>query len=333
MSVLTERLNELDMDGRAHLAMAWLHAGRRDQALVAIPNDTIDLGAHSSYTGRFTSPVAQRARLLSALVDLDPQHEWIPQLVNSLHAARSNGVWLSTLDNALALEALAARKQSSDSTSYKGKVQIGSLSVDLKPGETKHVTLSNVDDSAELIAHGTGELFAAIETTGLSENLPEDKDRQIQVRRRWLTRDGHTINPQHIAVGDLILVEIELKSLGRISIASVAVVDALPGGMEVENPRLSTSDQSASTADADHVQFLDDRIVVFGTATPRGQTFRYALRAVTDGNFTLPPIQASCMYNESISSTHGANRVRVRASGRVEPERLAEQPDATGATK
>ena len=333
MSVLTERLNELDMDGRAHLAMAWLHAGRRDQALAAIPNDTIDLGAHSSYAGRFTSPVVQRARLLSALVELNPQHEWIPQLVNSLHAARYNGVWLSTLDNALALEALAARKQSSDSTSYKGKVQVGSQSVDLKPGETKHVTLSNVDDAAELIAHGTGELFAAIEATGLSKNLPEDKDRQIQVRRRWLTRDGHTINPQHIAVGDLILVEVELKSLGRTSIASVAVVDALPGGMEVENPRLSTSDQSASTADADHVQFLDDRIVVFGTATPRGQTFRYALRAVTDGNFTLPPIQASCMYNESISSTHGANRVRVRASGRVEPERLAEQPDATGATK
>ena len=103
--------------------------------------------------------------------------------------------------------------------------------------------------------------------------------------------------------------------------------------MEVENPRLSTSDQSASTGDADHVQFLDDRIIVVGTATPHGQKFRYALRAVTDGDFTLPPIQASCMYNESISSTHGANRVRVRASGRIEPERLAEQPDATGATK
>ena len=333
MSVLTERLNELDMDGRAHLAMAWLHAGRRDQARAAIPNDTIDLGEHSSYQGRFTSPVAQRARLLSTLVELDPQHEWIPQLVNNLHAARSNGVWLSTLDNALALEALAARKQSSDSTSFEGKVQVGNQSLDLKPGETKHVTLSNIDDSPELIAHGTGELFAAIETTGLSKILPEDKDRQIQVRRRWSTRDGHTIDPQHIAVGDLILVEVELKSLGRTSIASVAVVDALPGGMEVENPRLSTSDQSASTADADHVQFLDDRIVVFGTATPHGQKFRYALRAVTDGDFTLPPIQASCMYNESISSTHGANRVRVRASGRIEPERLAEQPDAIGATK
>jgi uncharacterized protein YfaS (alpha-2-macroglobulin family) len=334
MSVLTERLNELDMDGRAHLAMAWLHAGRRDQALAAISKDTIDLGEHSSYAGRFTSPVAQQARLLSALVELDPQHEWIPQLVNSLHAVRSNGVWLSTLDNALALEALSARKHfAADSTSFEGQVHVGGQSVDLKPGETKHVTLSNVDDSAELIAHGSGELFAAIETTGLSKTPPEDKDRQIQVRRRWLKRDGHTIDPQRIAVGELILVEVELKSLGRASIASVAVVDALPGGMEVENPRLSTSDQSASTADADHVQFLDDRIIVFGTATPRGQKFRYALRAVTDGDFALPPIQASCMYNESISSTHGANRVRVRASGRIEPERLAEQPDATGVTK
>jgi uncharacterized protein YfaS (alpha-2-macroglobulin family) len=150
------------------------------------------------------------------------------------------------------------------------------------------------------------------------------------VRRRWLTRDGRPVDPQRIAVGDLILVEVELKSLGRASIASVAVVDALAAGMEVENPRLSTSDQSASGADADHVQFLDDRVVVFGTATSRGRKFRYALRAITDGDFTLPPIQASCMYNESISSIHGVGRIRVRATGREEPERLAVQPDATG---
>jgi uncharacterized protein YfaS (alpha-2-macroglobulin family) len=331
MSVLTERIDELDMDGRAHLALAWLHAGRRDRALAALPENTIDLGEHSSYAGRFTSPVAQRARLLSALVQLDPQHKWIPQLANNLHAARTNGVWLSTLDNALALEALAARKRSSaDAVSFAGTIEIGDLSVELKPGETKHVTVSKFKTAPTLIAHGTGELFASIETTGLAKTLPEDNDRQIKVRRRWLTRDGRPVDPQRIAVGDLILVEVELKSLGRASIASVAVVDALAAGMEVENPRLSTSDQSASGADADHVQFLDDRVVVFGTATSRGRKFRYALRAITDGDFTLPPIQASCMYNESISSIHGVGRIRVRATGREEPERLAVQPDATG---
>ncbi len=334
MSVLTERIDELDMDGRAHLALAWLHAGRRDRALAALPENTIDLGEHSSYAGRFTSPVAQRARLLSALVQLDPQHKWIPQLANSLHAARTNGVWLSTLDNALALEALAARKQSSaDAVSFAGAIEIGDLSVELKPGETKHVTVSEFESALTLIAHGSGELFASIETTGLSKTLPDDSDRQIKVRRRWLTREGRPLDPQRIAVGDLILVEVELKSLGRASIASVAIVDALPAGMEVENPRLSTSDQSASGADADHVQFLDDRVVVFGTATSRGQKFRYALRAITDGDFTLPPIQASCMYNESISSIHGAGRIRVRATGREEPERLAVQPNATGVAR
>jgi uncharacterized protein YfaS (alpha-2-macroglobulin family) len=331
MSVLTERIDELDMDGRAHLALAWLHAGRRDQALAALPENTINLGEHSSYQGRFTSPVAQRARLLSALVQLDPQHQWIPQLANSLHAARTNGVWLSTLDNALALEALAARKQSSaDTVSFAGTIEIGDVSLELKPGETKHVTVSTFETAPTLIARGAGELFASIETTGLAKTLPQDDDRQIRVRRRWLTRDGHPVDPQRIAVGDLVLVEVELKSVGRRSIASVAVVDALPAGMEIENPRLSTSDQSASGAEADHVQFLDDRVVVFGKATPRGQTFRYALRAITDGDFTLPPIQASCMYNESISSIHGAGQIRVRAPGREEPERLAVQPDATG---
>ena len=92
-------------------------------------------------------------------------------------------------------------------------------------------------------------------------------------------------------------------------------MDSLPGGLEIENPRLRTSDQTLESAPADHVQFLNDRVVLFATARPGETVFRYALRAVAAGSFAAPPIQASCMYNESIRSIHGTGqRVRITAA-------------------
>ena len=155
-----------------------------------------------------------------------------------------------------------------------------------------------------------------METTGLSESPPVGMDRRLRVRRRWLDRHGNEIDPSTIRVGDLIQVEVKLSSIGRSTIENVAIVDALPGGLEVENPRLKTSAAGAQSSPADRVQFLDDRVLIFATATPTVSTFRYALRAVTKGEFARPAIQASCMYDETLASIHGAGRIAINSTAK-----------------
>ena len=101
---------------------------------------------------------------------------------------------------------------------------------------------------------------------------------------------------------------------GSGSVDNVAIVDALPGGMEVENPRLATSAQSEKGKEEDEpdrVEFRDDRIVLFASATREKSTFRYALRAMAAGSFELPPIQASCMYDAGFASVHAGGRVEI----------------------
>jgi uncharacterized protein YfaS (alpha-2-macroglobulin family) len=106
---------------------------------------------------------------------------------------------------------------------------------------------------------------------------------------------------------------------GYEQIPNVAIVDALPAGFEVENPHLSTSVKTEPVAGAEHhesiaehLEFLDDRVVLFTKSQQYQQTFHYSIRAITTGRFVAPPIQASCMYDEGISSIHGGGIVEVK---------------------
>lgn len=54
-------------------------------------------------------------------------------------------------------------------------------------------------------------------------------------------------------------------------------------------------------------------MVAFVDLYPVGNpcVFRYAARAVTRGEFVLPPVQASCMYDPSVLARSGSWQVRV----------------------
>ena len=327
MSRLTERIADLDMGGRSSLALAWFAAGRKDRALDALPEDTIDLPTSSSYAGRFTSDTAQRAQLASALQKIDASHEWLPRLITKIKQAKGNGVWLSTLENALVIETLAADRLHNKTQSFKGQVTIGTEKFALKPGLSKEFDLSSRTGNIPIKTTGAGVTSLLLTTTSMSDEPVEDLDRLIRIRRHWLDRNGTRIDRETIRVGDLVVVEVSLEAIGRKSIENVAIVDALPAGFEVENPRLRTSDQSTNSRTASHTEFLDDRVVLFADARPKKRTFRYAIRAVTQGNFSVPPIQATCMYNESIESVYGAGRIQVRAvANTATPLPLATDP-------
>ena len=142
-------------------------------------------------------------------------------------------------------------------------------------------------------------------------------DHGIQVRRRWFDRDGAEIDPdwcvsKRLQVGDLVRVEVSLRRLVEGGdIANIALVDALPACMEVENPRLSGSAVSRGVR-ADRVEFLDDRVVLFASARRRATTFSYSLRVSSAGSFAWPPMQASSMYDGSIASLQKGPQDRLQ---------------------
>jgi alpha-2-macroglobulin len=334
MSRLTERIADLDMGGRASLALAWFAAGRKDRALDALPEDTIDLPTQASYASRFTSETAQRAQLARALQRISPEHAWLPQLIGQIKKAKENGVWLSTLENALVIEVLTANHALGKSKPFTGQLTVGTEVFDFKPGSTKKLDISDRQGNIGIKTAGEGTVSLLFKTTSLSDTPAEDHDRLIKVRRRWLDRKGKSINRESIRVGDLVVVEVTLEAIGRKPIESIAIVDPLPTGFEVENPRLQTSDQSNATNVSSHTEFLDDRVILFTEAPASPRTYQYSIRAVTAGDFVVPPIQATCMYNESIESVFGSSRVKVdRTPSNPNPLPLATKPKTNSTRK
>jgi uncharacterized protein YfaS (alpha-2-macroglobulin family) len=324
---LLDQVGVLDFAGRARLAGAWLASGRPDLARKSLPDDSLSQTVSRTFNGRLTSQTAAEAILLSVLLDLDDQHPWISELKHRILRGRKNGRWRSTLDNGLAIAALCKLQASSESDA-------GSFSGELTGPNGKGISFSSEDTTEtsfvgsgeiRLSPVGEGKLYVSVLTEGLvaPESVKPVND-GLKALRRWTTADGKVLRdweeeggtPVEVKIGDLIWVEVRLETLD-VEAGNVAVVDALPGGFAVENPRLATSatrspnEPTLFPSQPDRSEFLDDRVVLFASAKHRPQVFRYAIRAVAGGEFLLPPIQASCMYDESLRSLGGMGSVKV----------------------
>ena len=351
MARLAEQQDKLDVAGRAHLAAAFSAAGRKDRAATLLPTSIMVKDVAITSDERLISPVRQDGVLLGALLEIDPKHGLMPPLAARLEKARHNGYWGSTLDNAAAISALSRyqAQAGAEKQDFTGTIRCGAAEP-VPFDHTKAVSHKFADPAApiEIASTGTGTIYVSVAAEGLAEKgVLQPYSRDLAVERHWVGGDGKPVDPQKLRVGDLVRVIVTIRSPRDVK--NVAVVDALPGGMEVENPRLATSatqippalfgrpqgddpdtdeDEDASsdsdaapapTADAprrafdrpDHVEFLDDRVVLFCEAGSTPRVFSYAVRVTAAGDFDLPPIQASCMYDPAAACLGKAGRIKA----------------------
>jgi uncharacterized protein YfaS (alpha-2-macroglobulin family) len=91
----------------------------------------------------------------------------------------------------------------------------------------------------------------------------------------------------------------------------------LPAGLEVENPRLKTTETLPWVQDADldpaYLDLRDDQVLLFTDLPENVWRNGYALlRAVTPGRFGLPPLHAEAMYNPAIRASGAQGRIEIR---------------------
>ena len=167
-----------------------------------------------------------------------------------------------------------------------------------------------------LSLEGTGNSYYQWKSFGVETGSSvEEFDRELQVRRRYLSEDGEPIADSVFKHGDLIVAEISVKALTA-DLENVVVVDMLPAGFEIENPRLESragiSWLSKKRFKPDYTDIRDDRLIFFGKFPRRKeQKFYYSLRAVTQGDFILPPVAAEAMYDPSKSSVASGGSIKI----------------------
>jgi alpha-2-macroglobulin len=130
----------------------------------------------------------------------------------------------------------------------------------------------------------------------------------LAVGRKYKKLDGTELDlaKGELRLGDLVFVEITVENTTAAAIQNLALVDRLPAGLEIENPRLGRSSMASwiepdSLWATDFLNMRDDRITAFGTLAPRqARKVVYTVRAVTSGTFTLPPVELEAMYDPAL---------------------------------
>ena len=157
--------------------------------------------------------------------------------------------------------------------------------------------------------------------TGVPQHPPTDSDQGLKIRRKYLNEHGQPIGDQPIQSGQLVQVELDVQSGAPLE--NLVIEDLLPAGLEIENPRLEGQADDRQTQRpkekednafaCSRVEIRDDRLVVMGQMTQAGKgRFIYTARAVTGGDFVLPPVSAECMYDLGTRSISGAARVKIK---------------------
>ncbi|HET9619857.1 MAG TPA: MG2 domain-containing protein [Kofleriaceae bacterium] len=130
----------------------------------------------------------------------------------------------------------------------------------------------------------------------------------MTVHRTYRDSKGTAIDPAAgtLKLGDLVFVELEIANTSAAEIQNVAVVDRLPAGFEVENPRLGRTTAAEWSKDLEMWEpefqnLRDDHLEAFGRLPAKAvKHVIYTVRAVTSGKFTIPPVEVEAMYDATL---------------------------------
>lgn len=188
----------------------------------------------------------------------------------------------------------------------------------LRASEYRSVTL-------DVAGTSTRPLYLFVTSEGIRQkpDLTEGSE-GLEITRAYYKMDGNALTAVNltdgsIRLGDLVFVELTVRNSGKDEQKNIALVDRLPAGFEIENPRLGRSydwmqEKEDSLWSLEHMNMRDDRMELFGHLESREiRKYFYAVRAVTAGAFKLPMAFAEAMYDPAIWAREGGGSVVIAA--------------------
>jgi uncharacterized protein YfaS (alpha-2-macroglobulin family) len=132
----------------------------------------------------------------------------------------------------------------------------------------------------------------------LAKTAPSD----FSIEREYLDLRGDSVNLSEMKQGDMVVIRMKIKSKRNSDSPNIAITDRLPAGFEIENQRLGQGlnldwmEEDRKRFAPDYFEIRDDRIELFGKVATGEQEYFYTVRAITAGEFTIPPAKIESMY-------------------------------------
>lgn len=325
---LSENQDKLLPSGRIFLAGAKAFQTGNADALRALTDQSLSLaGLKPGDNQTLESDLRNKSLLLYLWSEIAPFDPKTNDLCIDLASRITGAPWFSVQEAGMASLALGAylEKSGVKNTEFTAHVTPeGQHTVTAENG--KRLILINNDAAPDgngfapgvnVKVSGKGQAWCVYNLRGTPLDPPPPSSQGLSVQRVWKHPDGTVIDLSSGRValnkGDRVIVELTVSSQQPIS--DVAVSDLLPGGLEMENPRLKGNAASDDDDKDSYGMFLDireDRLLLFYDRVHAKRTYSYSLRAVSTGEFALPPLAADAMYASGFSAVTPSGVLTVK---------------------
>jgi hypothetical protein len=263
----------------------------------------------------YGSLLRDRAAVLHLAAMSQPGSAADPALVEAIvNERRRVGPHLSTQEQAWLL--LAAYGHTGRSEAYSFKLGAQSLAGRGKPytGKFEGAALAQ---GLSVTNEGDGKLWLGVSVSGIPlRDLPAET-KGLEIKRAYYTLAGKPADLTKVRQSDVLVAVVRIYAKSDAHHEAL-VVDLLPAGFEIENPRLgarSTEDMKwlPKLAEPRYIERRDDRYVAaldIG-GKEREYTLAYVVRAVSPGTFRVPAAFVEDMYAPAIYGRDALGRVTV----------------------
>lgn len=338
MNALFEHRVEMSYGARAYLLMSYVIVGGNEQAQALA--DDLKAGMHVSATGAhweeesvdwwsWGSDVRTTALGLTALLQVEPQNDLLPQVVRWLMIAREGDHWQSTQETVWSVMALTdwmvATQELEGNYNYTVTIndKLASSGIvmpqNVREGETLTVEVSELllDEMNRMVIErdaGEGALYyTAHLQLELDASQVQAINRGISVDREYLINDEPVTE---VNVGDVVTVRLTVTVPETIYYA--VVESPLPAGAEAVDQSLLTSATSSVDNDPyaypydywaynphyywaywvwDHTDIRDESVNLYADVLyPGSYVYSYEIRASVAGSFQNMPSHAYAFY-------------------------------------
>ncbi len=298
-----------------YMSAALKLAGDHKRSKAAYDKALTQIRLGDQYYGEYGSAVRDQSRMISTIIEenLGEYLDLIIPLAKSVKQRR----YLSTQEriNLFKLAVLLNEdKTQGTDTNKQDHWQADLISAEMTQN-LKQISSFNtlfqypLYESLEGVKSINKTLYARLNLSGHYQSAPSPVNQGYQVSRRFFSDKGEELSLDKVSSGQIILVEVRVKAEQQRP--DSLLVELLPAGMELENQNLANASINMDDLEIDgkkisslksdqikHQEFRDDRYIAAFNAHKYGeQKIYYLMRAVTPGQYTLPPSYVEDMYS------------------------------------
>jgi alpha-2-macroglobulin len=309
----------LSLDSRYLLSAAYALGGDKNAFRQMLPQSFAGESSVPETGGSWSSPIRDEAIALTALLAVDQSHPQIPIMIKHISDQLKAREWYNTQECSFSFIALGKVARAANQSNVNADIIVNGKSAGTFKGNTLKLTAAQLKGSdVRINTSGNGRLYYYWQAEGISaQGEYAEEDQYLKIRRQFFDRYGRRIDGNSFRQNDLIVVQLTLEKNYNTDVFNIAISDLLPAGFEIENPRTKEIPGMDWITNADNPLSLDvrdDRVNFFVDLTSAKQVYYYAVRAVSPGEYRLPPAAAEAMYNAEYHSYNGGGKIVVTAN-------------------